>query len=303
MSKMKINETEISVFESDGKDYICLTDMIKSKDGDFFITDWLRNRNTIDYIAAWEKLNNPDFNYGEFAIITNNAGKNSFKISVKDLVEKCNVKCITSKTGRYGGTYAHRDIAFQFGMWISPEFQLLLVTEFQRLKEEETKRLESEWDYKRFLSKANHVVHTDSVKNYVIPKITDEEKKKWAYATEADLLNIALFGFTAAQWRQANPKMHMQKLNVRDLADAHELLVLSNLESLNAILNEQGIDVHNKLDLLRKAAKSQLESLRASSYTIDKIKSPFKIEEKKKTDFNSNLKGLLNVPPPKKDDK
>jgi len=161
-------------------------------------------------------------------------------------------------------------------MWISPEFQLLLVTEFQRLKDEEHKRLESEWDYKRFLSKANYVVHTDSIQRYVIPKITDEEKKKWVYATEADLLNIALFGFTAAQWRHANPQLHLKKLNIRDLADAHELLVLSNLEGLNAILNQQGIELYQKIDLLRKAAQQQLAALRASSYTIDKIKSPHK---------------------------
>ena len=159
---------------------------------------------------------------------------------------------------------------------MSPRFQLLLVKEFQRLKEEETKRLNSEWDYRRFLSKANYTIHTDSIQRYVIPKITDDEKKKWVYSTEADLLNIALFGFTAAQWRNANPKLAKQNLNVRDLSDAHELLVLSNLEGLNAILNQQGIENHNKLELLRKAAVQQLAALRASIYTVDQIKSPFK---------------------------
>jgi len=309
MSKIHVKETAINVVQQDGKDFICLTDMLKSKEGDFFITDWLRNKNTLDYIAVWERLNNPDFNYGEFAIITNGAGRNSFKISVKDLTEKCNVKSISSKTGRYGGTFAHRDIAFNFGMWISAEFQLLLVTEYQRLKQEETARLNSDWDYRRFLSKANYVIHTDSIKKYVIPQITIEEKKKWAYATEADLLNIALFGFTAAQWRNANPELTKQGLNVRDMADAHELLVLSNLEGINALLNEQRIEPHNKLELLNKAAKTQLTALRASTYTVEQIKSPFKyIEEKKRatlkeplSDFNNKLKTALNYNPKNKE--
>lgn len=177
MSKIIVDNTEITVINQNGNDFICLTDMLKSKDGDFFLTDWLRNKNTLDYISVWERLNNPDFNYGEFAIITSGAGRNSFKVSVKDLTEKCNAKCITSKAGRYGGTYGHKDIAFHFGMWISAEFQLLLVTEYQRLKEEENRRLNSEWDYRRFLSKANYVVHTDAIKKYVIPQITDEDKK------------------------------------------------------------------------------------------------------------------------------
>lgn len=156
-------------------------------------------------------------------------------------------------------------------------------------------RLNSEWDYRRFLSKANYTIHTDSIKKYVIPNITIEEKKKWAYATEADLLNIALFGFTAAQWRNANPGLAKQNLNVRDMADAHELLVLSNLEGVNALLNEQKIEPHNKLELLRKAAKAQLESLRGSVYTVEKIQSPFKrIEDKKKGDVtNTNTFGGL----------
>jgi hypothetical protein len=255
--------------------------MIRLKEGDFFINDWLRNKNTLDYISLWERMNNPDFNYGEFAIITAGTGRNSFKISVKELTEKSNIKSIVSRAGRYGGTYAHKDIAFHFAMWLSPEFHLLLVQDYQRLKEEETKRLNSEWDHKRFLSKANYVIHTDSIKRYVIPTLTNEDKKKWAYADEADLLNIALFGFTAAQWRYANKDLADQHLNVRDLADAHELLVLSNLEGLNAILNQNQVTKENKLELLRKAAIQNLEALRASSYTVEKIQSPFKKAEKK----------------------
>jgi hypothetical protein len=282
MNKIVVENTEISIVKGLEGDFICLTHMIKSKDGDFFLADWLRNKNTLDYISVWERLNNPDFNYGEFAIITSGAGRNSFKISVKDLSEKCNVKCITSKTGRYGGTYGHKDIAFHFGMWISAEFQLLLVREYQRLKDEETRRLNSGWDYRRFLSKANYIVHTDAILKYVIPQLTDEDRKKWIYAEEADLLNIALFGFTAKQWRDANPQLTLDGHNVRDIADVHQLLVLSNLEGYNAILNQQGADKPNKLALLKKAAEQQLESLRGSRYTEDQIRSPFALSNKRK---------------------
>ena len=282
MKNLIVDELSISVINESGYDLLSLTDMIKLKEGDFFINDWLRNKNTLDYISIWERMNNPNFNYGEFAIITSGTGRNSFKISVKELVEKCNITCLSSKAGRYGGTYAHKDISFHFAMWLSPEFHLLLVRDYQRLKEDENKRLNSEWDYRRFLSKANYVVHTNSIQRFIVPKITDEEKKKWVYANEADLLNIALFGFTAAQWRNANKDLAKQGLNVRDLADAHELLVLSNLEGLNAILNQQGLENHFKLDLLKKAAQQQLEALRGSTYTIEQIKSPFKqIEESK----------------------
>ncbi len=303
MSKIKIDNTEISVIldVNTGNDFISLTDMLKAQDGDFFLTDWLRNRNTLDYIAVWERLNNPDFNYGEFAIITAGAGRNTFKISVKDLTEKCNVKCISSKTGRYGGTYGHRDIAFHFGMWLSAEFQLILIKEFQRLKEEETKRLNSEWDFRRFLSKANYTVHTDAIQKYIVPNITDEDKKKWIYAEEGDLLNVALFGFTAKQWRDANPDLFLKGYNVRDIADAHQLLVLSNLEGYNAILNQQGTDKSQKLLLLKKAAEQQLAALRTSIYTEEKIKSPY-LPEKKRVNiphvsqFDKNLKSLPTIP-------
>ncbi|MEO7213173.1 KilA-N domain-containing protein [Mucilaginibacter sp.] len=276
MSKIKVEGVEINILTQNDHDYISLTDMAKSQHENIIITKWLSLKNTIEYIGEWEALYNPDFNYTDFGTIKNTAGGNNFVLSVKEWIEKTKAIGIRATAGRYGGTYAHKDIAFHFGMWMSPRFQLLLVKEFQRLKEEETKRLNSEWDYRRFLSKANYTIHTDSIQRYVIPRITDDEKKKWVYSTEADLLNIALFGFTAAQWRDANPKLAKQNLNVRDLSDAHELLVLSNLEGLNAILNQQGIENHNKLELLRKAAVQQLVALRASVYTFDQIKSPFK---------------------------
>ena len=168
MAKIIVNTTEVSVLNLNGEDYICLTDMMKAKDGEFFVTDWLRNRNTLEYIGIWEKIYNPNFNYGEFAIIRNQAGLNSFKISVKDFVQRTNAISLQSKAGRYGGTYAHKDIAFEFGMWISPKFKLLLIKEFERLKAEEQKQIG--WNAKRELSKINYRIHTDAIKNNLIPK-------------------------------------------------------------------------------------------------------------------------------------
>ena len=167
MGKITVKDTEIKVMQVDGEDYLCLTDMIKAKDGDFFITDWLRNRNTLEYIGIWEKIYNPDFNYGEFAIIKNKSGLNNFKISVKELVESTNAISVQAKAGRYGGTYAHKDIAFEFAMWISPEFKIYIVKEFQRLKDEEQSQLG--WSAKRELSKINYRIHTDAIKNNLIP--------------------------------------------------------------------------------------------------------------------------------------
>ncbi|GAA3960896.1 KilA-N domain-containing protein [Mucilaginibacter dorajii] len=278
MGKIKVNNNEITILTEGDNDYICLTDMLKSKDGEFFITDWLRNKNTLDYISVWERLNNSDFNYGEFAIITNGAGRNSFKVSVKDLTEKCNAIGIKSKTGRYGGTYAHKDIAFHFGMWISPEFQLLLVTEYQRLKKDEADRIASGWDYRRFLAKTNYVIHTDAIKEHIIPDLT-EDQSKYIYSNEADMLNVALFGLTAKQWKEKNPDHASKGLNMRDLADVHQLIVLSNLENNNAYLIGKGVPQRDRLLDLRKNAISQLKSLRKSSYTTDKIKSPFRLEK------------------------
>jgi len=180
-----------------------------------------------------------------------------------------------SKTGRYGGTYAHKDIAFEFSMWISPEFKLLLITEFQRLKDQEAERIASGWDYRRFLSKTNYSIHTDAIKDYIIPELT-EDQAKFVYQNEADLLNVALFGLTAKQWREKYPQHHLQGLNMRDLADVHQLIVLSNLEGINAMLIKNGINQSMRLLELRKVAIQQLTSLRKSGYTIDKIQSPFK---------------------------
>ena len=233
--------------------YICLTDMIKAKDGEFFITDWLRNRNTLEYIGIWESINNPAFNYGEFAIIKSKAGLNNFKISVKEFVEKTNAISLHAKAGKYGGTFAHEDIAFEFGMWISPEFKIYLVKEFQRLKIQEQKDLE--WSAKRELAKINYRIHTDAIKENIVPTLTSHQLQ-FIYADEADLLNVALFGKTAGEWRKENPTL---KGNIRDYATIEQLLVIVNLESYNAILIEQNISQPDRLKQLNQMAKSQLK--------------------------------------------
>ena len=239
--------------------YICITDMLKAKDGDFFITDWLRNRNTLEYIGIWESIYNPNFNYGEFATIRNKAGLNNFKISVGEFVEKTGAISLQAKTGRYGGTYAHEDIAFEFGMWISPEFKIYLVKEFQRLKAQEQQALE--WSAKRELAKVNYRIHTDAIKDNIVPTLTDEQLK-YVYADEADLLNVALFGKTAGQWRKENPTL---KGNIRDYATIEQLLVIANMESLNAYLIEQGISQSERLKQLNNMARSQLRVLQESN--------------------------------------
>lgn len=237
-------------------DYICITDMLKAKDGDFFISDWLRNRNTLEYIGIWESIYNPDFNYGEFALIRNKAGLNSFKISVKEFVEKTNAISLQAKTGRYGGTYAHKDIAFEFGMWISPEFKIYLVKEFQRLKDEEQKQLG--WSAKRELAKINYKIHTDAIKENLIPLELTASQISIVYANEADVLNMALFGITAAEWKKRNPD---KKGNIRDYATINELICLSNMENINAVLIQDGIKQSDRLKKLNTIAISQMKIL------------------------------------------
>jgi len=237
-------------------DYISLTDMLKSKDGDFFISDWLRNRNTMEYLGIWEKVHNPDFNYGEFATIRNKSGLNSFKISVKDWVAKTNAIGLTAKAGRYGGTYAHQDIAFEFGMWISAEFKIYLIKEFQRLKEAENEQIE--WNVKRQLTKINYRIHTNAIKENLIPAHLSKGQISHVYANEADVLNMALFGLTAKQWRETNPD---KKGNVRDYANVSQLVCLANLENLNAYFIGQELPQAERLQLLNGTAISQMKLL------------------------------------------
>jgi hypothetical protein len=227
MAKIIVKDTEVTVIKINNEDYICITDMIKAKDGEFFVTDWLRNRNTLEYIGIWEQVYNPNFNYGEFAVIKNKAGLNSFKTSAKELIEKTNAISIQAKAGRYGGTYAHKDIAFEFAMWISPEFKIYIVKEFQRLKEAEQKAIG--WTAKRELAKINYHIHTAAIKRNLIPAELTPQQTSIIYANEADVLNVALFGMTAKEWRDENPDL---KGNIRDYATINELICLANMEML-----------------------------------------------------------------------
>jgi hypothetical protein len=256
MAKITVENAEIAVITLNDDDYISLTDMLKAKDGDFFITDWLRNRNTLEYIEIWEQIHNPAFNYGEFALIRNNAGLNSFKTSVKELIEKANIIGLSAKTGRYGGTYAHKDIAFHFGMWISPRFQLLLVKEFQRLKDAEQKQLG--WSAKRELAKINYHIHTDAIQRNLIPSELTPQQASFVYADEADVLNVALFGMTAKQWRETNLG---EKGNIRDYANINQLICLSNMENINAVLIDEGIAQSERLIKLNAIAIQQMSVL------------------------------------------
>ncbi len=256
MTKITVKDTEVNVVKVNGEDYICITDMMRAKDGDFFITDWLRNRNTLEFIGIWEKVYNPNFNYGEFAIIRNQAGLNSFKISVKEFVARTNAVSLQAKAGRYGGTYAHKDIAFEFAMWISPEFKVYIVKEFQRLKEEEQHLLG--WSAKRELSKINYRIHTDAIMKNLIPAEITKIQASIIYANEADVLNVAMFGMTAKQWREAHPDL---KGNIRDYATINELICLSNMENLNAVFIEQGMLQSERLVKLNQIAIHQMSVL------------------------------------------
>ena len=246
-SILKVQGIDIAMTIVNENDFISLTDMIKAKDGDFFISDWLRNRNTLEYLSAWESLNNPNFNYGEFAIIKDKSGLNNFKISVREWISRTGAIGIVAKAGRYGGTYAHKDIAFNFGMWISPMFQLYIVKEYQRLK--------------RLLVKANYKIHTDSIDKYIIPKLPYSKKKEWIYADEADLLNIVMFGCTARQWREMNPSRSLKGENLRDVASINDLAILSNLESLNAVLLKSGLSRKERMKVLLTTVQEQKQSL------------------------------------------
>ena len=256
MAKIKVQDTEVTISRINGEDYICLTDMIKAKDGDFFVTDWLRNRNTLEFMGIWEKVYNPNFNCGEFAVIKSQAGLNRFKISVKEFVERTNAISLQAKAGRYGGTYAHKDIAFEFAMWISPEFKIYIVKEFQRLKEEE--QMQIGWSAKRELSKINYRIHTDAIKRNIIPEEVTPQQASIIYAHEADVLNVAMFGMTAREWRDANPE---KKGNIRDYATINELICLSNMKNLNAVFIDQGLPQGERLIKLNRIAIQQMRVL------------------------------------------
>ena len=256
MAKINVENAEITVIRQNEDDFISLTVMARSQLQEHIIFRWLSLKSTIEYLGEWEMLYNPDFNYTEFGAIKNAAGSNNFVLSVKTWIERTNAIGIVSKAGRYGGTYAHRDIAYHFGMWISPRFQLLLVKEYQRLKAEEQKQLG--WSAKRELAKINYHIHTDAIKQNLIPPELTPQQKSFVYADEADMLNVAMFGMTAKQWREANPDL---KGNIRDYATINQLICLSNMENLNAVFINDGLPQSERLEKLNKIAIQQMKVL------------------------------------------
>lgn len=261
---IEVRGLPITVAEINSEKFISLTDMLQAKDGDFFISDWLRNRNTVEFLGIWEQVNNPDFNYGEFATIRSQAGLNNYKISVKEWVAKTNARGIIAKAGRYGGTYAHSDIALEFGLWISAEFKVYLIKEFQRLKEEESSRHQLEWNVSRTSANVNYRIHTDAIKEKLIPEKLPKDRIQLVYASGADLLNVASFGQTAKEWRDQNPDMEG---NIRDHSTIEQLVVLANLESINAMLIQQGMSQPDRLKQLNNLAIQQMKSLLQSPST------------------------------------
>jgi hypothetical protein len=259
MAKIEVMEKEISVHTWDEEDYICITDIAKYKNSDRtddLIRNWLRNRNTIEFLGIWEHLNNPDFNSVEFDGFRKQAGLNSFTLTPSQWIEKTNAIGIISKRGRYGGTYAHKDIAFEFASWISVEFKLYLIKEFQRLKENERKQLG--WDIKRNLTKINYRIHTDAIKSNLIPPELGKEQINLTYASEADVLNVALFGMTAKEWRE---KKRNSRGNIRDEANVAQLVCLSNLENLNAHFINEGMPQAERVTKLNQIAIQQMKLL------------------------------------------
>lgn len=257
MAKITVQSTEVTVITYNDADYISLTDMVRNiENGLALIEKWLRNKNTIEFLGIWEEMYNPDFNSPEFEGIKNEAGLNRFILSVKQWTEKTNSMGLIAKAGRYGGTYAHKDIAFEFASWVSPQFKLYLLKEFQRLKEQEQAQLG--WTAKRELSKINYRIHTDAIKNNLIPAEVTARQASIIYADEADVLNVAMFGMTAKMWREQNPE---QKGNIRDYASINELICLSNMESLNAVFIEQGLPQGERLLKLNQIAIQQMKVL------------------------------------------
>ena len=249
----------INVIEYQDSDFISLTDMAVNFGDDTLIYSWMRNRNTLEFIGIWEELNNPDFKGNEFVTFKMQAGLNSFNLTPRKWISTTNAIGMISKAGRYGGgTYAHKDIAFEFGSWLSPEFKLYLIREFQRLKEDENSRLKLEWNLQRTLAKINYRIHTDAIRDNLVPAEVSGKQMSLTYASEADLLNVALFGLTAADWRSANPG---ETGNVRDHASLEQLVVLSNLEGINAVLINQGVPQGERLKQLNQIAIMQMKSL------------------------------------------
>ena len=264
-SSILVQDVPVTVMSIDQRDYISLTDMAKARTdagrAADVIKNWLRARSTLEFLGTWEIMYNPDFKVVEFDHFKSEAGLHTFTLSAKEWIESTHAIGMYVQAGRYGGTYAHKDIAFEFGSAISPIFKLYLLKEYQRLKDEENDRLKLEWDAKRFLSKNNYLIHTDAIKNYLLPQSNHSKSTEWlVYADEADLLNVALFGCTAKEWRDANPVL-AAKQNIRDFASIAQLTVLSNLETHNAEMIKQGINKAERFDRLKQIAEYQLRVL------------------------------------------
>jgi hypothetical protein len=268
-SAIVVQGTSIGILSQAGGDYISLTDMVRNFDGaGALIEQWLKNKDTVLFLGVWERINNPGFNSLEFEGIRNEAGRNSFFLSAKKWIEVTGAKGLIASAGRYGGTYAHKDIAFEFGSWLSPEFKLYLITEFQRLKDEENDRLKLGWNLQRTLAKINYRIHTDAIKETLLPPTVTKTQASLVYATEADLLNVALFGQTAKQWRDAHPEADG---NIRDHAPLEQLVVLTNLESLNSVLIRQGLPQPERLLKLNEIAITQMRTL-LSANNVKRLK-------------------------------
>ena len=256
---MHINDGDINVSKINGEDYISLTDMAKSAGADRALYSWIRSKNTIGFLGLWEQFHNHDFKLHEFVYFKNNAGSHSFNPSVSEWIDRTNAIGIVAKKGRYGGTYAHKDIAFEFGSWLSPEFKLLIIVEFQRLKAAEQKIIE--WDSTRYLSRINYRLHTDSIKDYILPAIsTPKVLQKYIYTDEADILNMITFGQSASDWRNANPSLAKSGKNQRDYATIEQLAILANLENLNAHYIAEGKTQPERIQILAKSSMQQYKS-------------------------------------------
>lgn len=264
---LKVLDKAINVKRIDSEDYICLTDMVKGiENGASLVEKWLRNKNTVEFLGLWEKLNNPKFNIEAYNEIFNQSGLNRFALSAKQWVDKTSAIGLIAQAGRYGGTYAHKDIAFEFGSWVNPTFKLYLIKEYQNLNLLLADKRLKEWDVRRVLSKVNYALQTDAVKNHVLPTFSFRKlREEWTYATEADALNLIVFGYTAKEWEKNNPELKKQGLNMRDAATLSQLAVLANMEALNAELIKQGmVDLQKRKPILHQAAKEQLARFNAS---------------------------------------
>ncbi len=261
MAKINVQNAEITIISIEDRDYICLTDMTRSQEGEDHIRNWMRNRNTLEFLGGWEMLHNPAFKGVEFDTFLHEAGANRFNMTPRKWIEATDAIGMISRAGRNGGIYAHKDIAFEFGTWLSPVFKLYLITEYQRLKQAESNPMLGEWNVKRVLSKVNYTLHTDAVRDFVLPKIDVERQRAWVYADEADMLNLALWGCTAKNWRDANSGYAKKGLNIRDTASINELVVLANLESFNAELLKRDMDKAARYGVLHEMAVRQITRL------------------------------------------